>query len=66
MAIYRAFHVDEGEHICSPPREFQAETDFEAITRAMVFVDGHAMEVWDQERRIGLIQRCPGDDLTEA
>ena len=57
MQIYRAFSVDEAGHVCAPSREFKAETDFEAITRAMQLVDGHAMEVWDQARRIGLIQR---------
>jgi hypothetical protein len=57
MPDYRAVAVNESGHVCAPPREFKAENEFEAITRAMQFVEGHAMEVWDQARRIGLIQR---------
>jgi hypothetical protein len=56
VTIYRAFPVDQAGHIFAPSKEFLAKDDFEAIAHAMQFADSHALEVWDHERRVGLIE----------
>ena len=56
MPTYRAFPVDQAGHIFAAPKEFEAKDDIEAIARAMSFAESHAVEVWDKERRIGLIE----------
>ncbi len=61
MPMYRAFPVDQTGRIVAPSNDFEAGTDVEAIVRAMQFVDGHAMEIWDAERRVGVIQRRRDD-----
>jgi hypothetical protein len=62
MPTYRAFPVDQAGHIFAEPREFDAKNDLEAIAQATAFADSHAIEVWDQERRIGLIELRPPED----
>jgi hypothetical protein len=56
MPMYRAVPVDAEGRICGPEQAFIAKTDFDAIAHAMTFAESEAVEVWDQERRIGLIQ----------
>lgn len=57
MSVYRAFLVGEAGHVFAPPQAFEAKSDVEAVTKAMQFVDGHTIEVWDTVRRVAVIQR---------
>lgn len=57
MSNYRAYPLDEDGHTFSGPKTFEAESDIEAIVLAMQLVDGYAMEVWDETRRVGVIER---------
>ena len=66
MPTYRAFPVDEAGHVCAPPREFNARSDVEAIAFAMMHIETHAVEVWDHERRVGVIQPDKDEDWTSS
>lgn len=57
MPTYRAFEVDDGGHVCTPPRIINAMSDLQAIVKAMQLVIGKAMEVWDETRPVGVIER---------
>jgi hypothetical protein len=62
MPKYRAFPVDQAGHIFGPPSEFEAKNDLEAVAYAMFFAESHSVEVWDAERRIGLIEMRPVEE----
>jgi hypothetical protein len=57
MPQYRLFPVDERGHVCDPPLIITARTDADAIAHGIVVVDGRAIEVWDEVRRVGMIER---------
>jgi len=61
MPTYRLFPVDEQGHVCDPPIIINAGTDALAIATAMQLVDGREIEVWDEARRVGLVQRFGND-----
>jgi hypothetical protein len=62
MPIFRAFPVDQAGHVEAASRQFEAKTDLEAVAQAMQFADSHAVEVWDEERRVGLIELRPVEE----
>jgi hypothetical protein len=47
---YRAFGPDN--HIIQPPKLIEAFGDEQAIETARRMVDGHALEVWHQQRLV--------------
>ena len=44
MTTYRAFPIDETGRVFGPPREFEVQTDIEAIAQAARFGDSCALE----------------------
>ena len=62
MPTYRAFPVDQAGHVFAPPKEFEARDDVQAIAYGMAFADSHSVEVWDHERRIGIVELREVDD----
>lgn len=61
MTRYRAYQVDTGGHIFAPAMIVEARTDAEAIVQAMQWVDAYDLEIWDEARRVGLIERGSDD-----
>jgi hypothetical protein len=57
MPMYRAVPIDAKGRVCGPEQAFIAKTDIDAIAHAMTFAETEAVEVWDGERRVGLIER---------
>lgn len=57
MPQYRLFPVDGRGHVCDPPMIITARTDTEAMTQAMQLADGCDLEVWDEARRVGVVER---------
>lgn len=52
MRYYRLYFMDgSGGHI-DHFREFEAEDDETALATAEHWHDGHAMELWNQERKL--------------
>jgi len=56
MPGYRIFRIDEEGHIKGPAAEVVCNTDEEAIERARQYVDGLAVEVWDRDRLVKLVE----------
>lgn len=56
MSSYRAYLVDNEGHIKSS-RDVTADDDAGALDEARQYVDGHDVEVWDRDRRIGILKR---------
>jgi hypothetical protein len=48
--VYRAYFFGPDNHIVQPPKLIEALDDEQAIEAARRMVDGHALEVWDQQR----------------
>ena len=57
MPHYRLYPLDQGGHVCDPPNIIEADSDADAIAQAMQLVNGHDLEIWDQARRVGFIER---------
>ena len=49
---YRAYVFGPDNHIIQPPKLIEAFGDEQAIETARRMVDGHAVEVWDQQRPV--------------
>jgi hypothetical protein len=49
---YRAYVFGPDNHIIQPPKLIEAFGDEQAIETARRMVDGHALEVWDQQRLV--------------
>ena len=56
MTMYRAFPIDETGRVFGPPREFEVQTDIEAIAQAARFGDSCVLEVWSFARRVGRVE----------
>ncbi len=56
MPWYRIYTVTKDEHIQSPPRVIVSADDEAALKEALQFLDGHALEVWDEKRKVGRLQ----------
>lgn len=57
MPLYRIYQLDSG-HVFAPPKIVVANTDAEIVAQAMNWVDGYDLEIWDEARRVGLVERC--------
>jgi hypothetical protein len=55
MADYRAYIFDQDDHIAAY-RPIEAASDVEALEIAKQFVDGHDVEVWLHDRKIGRLE----------
>ena len=56
MPWYRIFKLSKDEHIESPPRVIVAKDDEAALKEARQLLDGHALEVWDEKRKVGRLE----------
>jgi hypothetical protein len=52
MLYYRLYYFDRFSGHIDHFREFEAEDDASAISVAERWSDGHAMELWNRERRL--------------
>ena len=61
MIAYRLYEIDEAGHVRGPPRIVRCKDDNSALSEAQQYVDGHAIEVWTEAKRVGLIpsKDCP-------
>jgi hypothetical protein len=59
MTQYRLYELDETGHSSDLPRIIEASNDVAAIAQAMLVVEGHDLEIWDEARCVGLIGRRP-------
>ena len=59
MIAYRFYKIDRDDHVDGPPQVLQCEDDDAALVEARKLVDGYAIEIWRDDRRVGLI---PADD----
>ena len=56
MPTYRIYTLSKDEHIDRAPLLIDCPDDEAAIEKARQFLDGHALEVWDQQRKIGRLE----------
>ena len=61
MPLYRAYELDEKGHVFGPPLIIVASNDTDALTYAKRLVNGHDLEIWDEARRVGLVERRQRD-----
>jgi hypothetical protein len=59
VGAYRFYMLDEAEHISEPPLIVECKDDDDATNQARQLLDGKAVEVWDQARRV--IRLEPGE-----
>jgi hypothetical protein len=57
MPLYRAYELDEKGHVFGPPVIIAASNDTDALVRAKHLIDGRDLEIWDEARRVGLVER---------
>lgn len=60
MPTYRVYTLSKDEHIHSAPRLLECADDEAAMQKARQFLDGQALEIWDEKRKVGRIE--PEDD----
>lgn len=53
MFSYRLYRFDRAGHITSPPQILQCSDDDAALVEAQKYLDGHALEIWREDMRIG-------------
>ena len=56
MIGYRVFTFDEDTHVVGVPTIVEAENDQAAIEAAKQLLDGHALEVWQLNRRVARLE----------
>jgi hypothetical protein len=56
MSAYRVYFIDRENHISRAPEVIECVNDDEASDKALGFVDGHDVEVWNLSR---LVVRLP-------
>ena len=59
---YRAYIFGPDHHIVQPPKLIEALDDEQAIEAARRMVDGHALEVWDQQRLVIRLESGTGPE----
>jgi hypothetical protein len=57
MPLYRAYELDEKGHVVGPPVIIVTSNDTDALTHAKRRIDGRDLEIWDEARRVGLVER---------
>lgn len=58
MPTYRAYLINRDDRVTSY-RPIEAATDEQAMDLAKQFIDGHAVEVWLLDRKVGRIEHVP-------
>jgi len=56
VIAYRFYKIDRNDHIDGPPHVLECEDDDAALIEARKFVDRHAIEIWRDSKRVGLIR----------
>jgi hypothetical protein len=56
MPTYRAYLINRDDRVASY-RPIEAATDEEALELAKQFVDGHDVEVWLLDRKVGRLEQ---------
>ena len=56
MPTYRAYLIDKTDRVISF-HPVEAERDEEALIAAQKFVDGHDVEVWLLDRKVGRLEK---------
>jgi hypothetical protein len=56
MPTYRAYLINRDDRVTSY-RPIEAATDEEALEMARQFVDGHDVEVWLLDRKVGRLEQ---------
>jgi hypothetical protein len=59
VLAYRLYKIDRQGHVDGPPQILKCEDDDRALIEARSYVDGHAIELWRDDKRVGLI---PADE----
>ncbi|MEA2881017.1 MAG: hypothetical protein QOH32_236 [Bradyrhizobium sp.] len=59
MIAYRLYRLDSDGRVFGPPRIVQCEDDDAVLIEARNYLDGHAIEIWRDNKRVGLI---PADE----
>lgn len=52
MRDYRIYRLDKNGHVLGPPVVVASDDDDSVIEEAKKYVDGVAVEVWDEARRV--------------
>jgi hypothetical protein len=55
MISYRLYKLDAQGRIFGPPRVVHCEDDDAVLIEARKYIDGHAIEIWRDNKRVGLI-----------
>ena len=55
VLVYRLYKIDRNGRVDGPPQIVRCEDDDEALMEARKYVDGHAIEIWCDDKRVGLI-----------
>jgi len=59
VIAYRFYKINRNDHVDGPPHVLECEDDGAALVEARKYVDGRAIEIWRDNKRVGLI---PADD----
>ena len=59
MPIYRIYALDSTDHIFRPPIVLECDDDQAAIEEAKQLLNGAAIEVWEQKRRVVRLEPHP-------
>lgn len=55
MRQYRVYLIDKAGHVAGPPQIISCEDDEAAVVKAKQYVDGVAVEIWDEGRRVTVL-----------
>lgn len=55
MTAYRLFELDRNDRLMGPAQVIECDDDDAALIEARRYVDGHAVEIWRDDERIGVI-----------
>jgi hypothetical protein len=59
VVAYRLYRLDAEGRVSGPPQIVQCEDDDAVLIEARTYFDGHAIEIWRDNKRVGLI---PADE----
>ncbi len=60
MPTYGVYFIDRENHISRPPEVIECADDQEATDKALGFIDGRDVEVWEANRLVVRLPRNPG------
>jgi hypothetical protein len=65
LIAYRLYRLDRDNRLNGPPQIFECEDDDAALIEARRYFEGHAIEIWRDDKRVGLIPGHPRRPLGE-